>query len=83
MFSLMTTVSTKHSLLAWKVDKYISIYGRLSCKPLEFPVKSDTITRVLTDALSRGGGGEGQMTCGVNVSGVLYSPFPEKKNNNS
>ena len=82
MFSLMTTVSTKHSLLAWKVDKYISIYGRLSCKPLEFPVKSATnITRVLTDALSRGG--EGQMTCGVNVSGVLYSPFPEKKNNNS
>ena len=81
MFSLMTTVSTKHSLLAWKVDKYISIYGRLSCKPLEFPVKSDTITRVLTDALSRGG--EGQMTCGVNVSGVLYSPFPEKKKKKS
>ena len=34
---------------------------------------------MLTDALRGGGGGGGQMTCEINVSGVLFPPFPEKK----
>ena len=38
--------------------------SHLGCKPLEFSVKSDMITQMLTDALVRGR----QTTHGVNVS---------------
>ena len=41
---------------------------------LEVPVKSNTITQMMTDALIR----EWQTTRGVNVSGV-FPPFPKKK----
>ena len=70
MFSLTNSVSTWHSPLAWKADKYISC---LCCKQLEFPVKSDTLRQTTTDALIRG-----QQTTEVNVSGVLFSPFTKK-----
>ena len=42
---------------------------------LEVPVKSNTITPMMTDASIRGW----QTTRGVNASGA-FSPFPEKKN---
>ena len=50
--------------------------SRLFCKPLEFPVKSGTITQVLTDTIIRGR----QTTREVNVPGVsFFSHFPGKK----
>ena len=59
-----------HNKFAW-VDN-----SCLFCKPLEFPVKSGTITQVLTDTLIRGR----QTTREVNVSDVSFlSHFPGKK----
>ena len=49
------------------------LYCRLRCKPLEFPVKSDTITQMLTEILIRGR----QRTREVKISGVVY--FKQKK----
>ena len=61
---------------AWLESREIHFNNSCVCrKPLEFPVKSDMITQLLTDTLIRGW----QTTRKVNVSGVLFFPFPWKK----
>ena len=63
-FASPTKTAMLRSLIVWQI-----------IKPPEFPVKSDMITQMLTDALIRGR----QTTCEVNVSGFFFSSFSQKK----
>ena len=64
-FASPTKTAMLRRLIVWQI-----------IKPLEFPVKSDTITQMYIDALIKGR----QTTREVNVSGVFFFPlFPERK----